>query len=149
MIHAMGWLVKITLFSILILVLGNWIQWNGKSVSDQVTTQISHAERSNIANSLRRWTGNVAQDMRSGATHKGARHKHEVRSKEVSYQETEEVADASTESSQSASDTTTSSPTSSKEAKPMEKIRSSERQKLRALIQELNTSTSADRRGSR
>jgi hypothetical protein len=138
MIHAMGWLVKITLFSILILVLGNWIQWNGKSVSDQVKTQISHAERSNIATSIRRWTGNVTQDMRNGATRKGAHHKVETRAKEVSYQETED-AGTSTESSQLASG----------EAKPMEKIQSSERQKLRALMQELNTSTSADRRGSR
>ncbi|MFL5813576.1 MAG: hypothetical protein ACJ763_08360 [Bdellovibrionia bacterium] len=132
MIHAMGWLVKITLFSIFILVLGNWIQWNGRSVSDQVKTQISHAERSDFANSIRRWTGNVAHDVRNGAAHKSVRHKNESRPKEVASQET-----SSEETNEAPAD-----------VQPMEKIHSSERQKLRALIQELNTSTSADRRGT-
>lgn len=143
MINAMGWLVKITLFSILILVLGNWIHWNGRTVSDQVKTQLSHAERSDFASSIRRWTGNVTQDVRKHA-HSGshtsvnhearqpARHKNEVTSAEESSPE------ASVEGTER----------TSAEAKPMEKIPSSERQKLRALIQELNTSTSADRRGS-
>jgi hypothetical protein len=127
MIHAMGWLIKITLFSILILVLGNWIHWNGRTVSDQVKTQISHAERSGLASSIRRWTNNVAQDVRSEGheeARKTIRHKSENRPKEM------EPAEASDD------------------VKPMEKIPSSERQKLRALIQELNTTTSADRRGS-
>jgi hypothetical protein len=123
MIKAIGWLIKLTLFSVLILVLGNWIQWKGKSVSDQVKTQISHAERSDFANSIRRWTGDVAQDARKGARRKSVR--------SVSVEEETEV--------------TSEEPHPA--AKPMESIHSSERQKLRALIQELNTTTSVDRRG--
>lgn len=128
MINAMGWLIKVTLFSIVILVLGNWIHWNGKTVSDQVKTQISHAERSDIATSLRRWTGNVTQDVRTQS------------------RKTAHRKEPSPEASLEGSGDATGRP--SDEVKPMEKIPSSERQKLRALIQELNTSTSADRRGS-
>ncbi len=125
MINAMGWLIKITLFSLLILFLGNWIHWNGKTVSDQVKTQIAHAERSDIATSIRKWTGNVTHDVRHQAR-KPARH-------------------ASPETSDDTASYKSGEPA---EVTPMEKIPSSERQKLRALIQELNTSTSADRRAS-
>lgn len=132
MINALGWLAKITLFSILVLFLGNWVHWNGKTVSDQVKTQISHAERSDFANSIRRWTGNVTQDVRKTAR-KSVHHKNEA---------PRSVEESSPETSVGETERT------SAEVKPMEKIPSSERQKLRALIQELNTSTSADRRGS-
>ena len=125
MIHAIGWLIKLTLFSILILVLGNSIHWNGKSVSDQVKTQIAHAKRSEFAGSVRRWTGNVTQDAKRGARLQKAA----VMSGEKQKRSEEKISERSQE-------------------RPQEKIQSSERQKLRALIQELNTSTSADRRGT-
>jgi len=45
MFKLIGWAIKTTLFIALILVVGQIIQWNGKSVSDQIKTGLSHAER--------------------------------------------------------------------------------------------------------
>jgi hypothetical protein len=132
MIHAMGWLIKLTLFSIFVLILGNWIHWNGKTVSDQVKTQIAHAERSDFAGTIRRWTNNVAQDARKGAR-KGAQQQRHA----AAVVETAAVEDSEAHSE-----------AKPRAEKPMEKIPASERQKLRALIQELNTTRSADGRSN-
>jgi len=45
MFRLIGWVIKTALFAALILVVGQIIQWNGKSVSDQIKTGLSHAER--------------------------------------------------------------------------------------------------------
>lgn len=110
MIRAIGWCIKVTLFAGVILVLGNWIKWGNKTVSDQVKTQISHAERSDIAGALKKWTNTVTDEAKNGAAKSSL---FEKRRSEV---------------------------------RPQERIPSSERQKLRALIQELNGSKTADRR---
>jgi hypothetical protein len=126
MIHAVGWMIKLTLFSILVLVLGNYVHWNGKSVSDQVKTQLAHAERSQFAGSIRRWTGNVTRDAKRGA--------HLQKAAVLGGEENRKRSEGRT--------------SMRSEERPQEKIQASERQKLRALIQELNTTKSADRRGT-
>lgn len=45
MFRLIGWIFKTVLFAAFILVVGQIIQWNGKSVSDQIKTGLSHAER--------------------------------------------------------------------------------------------------------
>ncbi len=47
MLKLIWMIVKILLFSLIVLVLGNWLTWDGKSLSDQVKTQMN----SHLANS--------------------------------------------------------------------------------------------------
>src|SRR5690349_11477573 len=44
MLNAIGWLLKTTLFATLILVLGQVVRWDGRSVSDRVKTALAVAE---------------------------------------------------------------------------------------------------------
>lgn len=94
MLNGIKWIIKIAVFSLIVLVLGNWLQWRGKTVSDQVKTQLSHAQRSEIAGQVRGWATQLTQDAKEGA----------------------------------------------KVDSDSEAISSSERQKLKALIRQLNSS---------
>jgi hypothetical protein len=52
----MGTVFKIALFSVVVLLLGNWIRFGGKTISDQVRTQMAHAERSPLVTTVKGWT---------------------------------------------------------------------------------------------
>jgi hypothetical protein len=101
MLKALGYLFKIALFSIFILILGNAVHWEGRTISDQVKLRMSHAERSQVYGSVRNWAEKLTLDAKKGAARKA-----------------DQVID--------------------------EEIPHSERQKLRALIRELNNSHKAD-----
>jgi hypothetical protein len=45
MMKVLGWILKATLFTAVVLIASHLITWNGKSVSDQVRSGISSAER--------------------------------------------------------------------------------------------------------
>lgn len=104
MLRIFGFCLKITFFSILILILGNTIHWEGRTISDQVKLRMSHADRSPIVNSVRNWAEKVTHDARKGILRRPYRT--EVHSLTSIHEE----------------------------------IPSSERQKLKALIEELNSS---------
>ena len=40
MLKIIGWIIKSALFAVLVLVLGNWIHWGDKTVSDQIKTKM-------------------------------------------------------------------------------------------------------------
>lgn len=107
MLKAIRFLLKLTIFSTFVLILGNLIQWNGKTVSDQVKFGLAQAERSNVAEDLREWTGSLIKDAKKGVKKAGQR---------VLQPVTAESKDDSIQVD----------------------IPQSERQKLRALIRELN-----------
>jgi hypothetical protein len=88
---------KVVVFSAAILVLGHYLTWEGKTLSDQVRLQLSHAERSPVAARVKKWTNGLMNDAVSGSK-------------------------------------------SQKSQKDGEEVPPSERQKLRALIRELNRS---------
>ena len=98
MFRAIGFLIKISLFSLLVLILGNWIRWNGVTISDQIKFQMAHAEKSAVWMNITQWSENMVHDARDGF-----KKKPQLRSTEL------------------------------------EDHPSSERRKLKALIQELNT----------
>jgi hypothetical protein len=50
-----GVLLKISLFTLAVLVLGNLVQIRGRTVSDQIKTQMSHAERLLPVQPLEEW----------------------------------------------------------------------------------------------
>jgi hypothetical protein len=125
MIRAVSWMIKTALFAAFILVLGNWIHWGGKTVSDQVKTEMSQVQRSGAASSLKTWERRLGKEVKEDAT-TGLSHKVMKIKKSI---QAELPSDSTTSNSDGADG---------------DKIPSSERQKLRALIQELNTSTSAN-----
>lgn len=105
MLKTLGALIKFGIFALIILMLGNWLRWGGRTISDQIRLGMAHAEKSNWMESIRKWTTEVTTDARKGFQ-KGA--------------------------------TRLTPPPSNEE------ISTSERQKLRALIQELNSSHGKD-----
>ncbi len=112
MFKAIGWLIKLSLFTTLVLVLGNYFKWGGKTVSDQVKTQMSKAESlelPSIPPSVRGWTRSLVGDAKRGA-----------KSSKPRPIENELRPEDGTE------------------------IPSSERQKLKTLIRDLNTSYGRD-----
>lgn len=55
MLKFIGVLLKISLFTLAVLVLGNLVQIRGRTVSDQIKTQMSHAERLLPVQPLEEW----------------------------------------------------------------------------------------------
>ena len=115
MLSTIHFCVKFLLLSIFILVLGNWVRWDGRTISDQVKVGMSHAEESQIYNDIRSWATRVTNDARKG-----------VQNKVNSNLKLKTEAD------------------SSNDVPEKEDISSTERQKLKALIRELNSSQKVD-----
>lgn len=109
MLKTLLFLIKLVFFSVAVLALGNWLRWDGKTISDQVKVGMSHAEDAHFFSDLQEWAKKVTDDAR-----KGFQSKSKIRSKSPGIL----------------------IPSSNAE----EDISSTERQKLKALIRELNTS---------
>ncbi len=131
MFKAIGWVIKLTFFAALVLVLGNWLEFGGKTVSDQVRTHLSHAERSDVASRVKKWATNLTDEAREGAKKRPLKN-HAPAAGNTGAQ-TQSMAPAAS----------SDQPNATAEAH-VEKLPSTERQKLRALIQELNGSFSTN-----
>ncbi len=70
MLKGIGYLIKLALFSVLVLILGNAVHWEGKTISDQIKIRMSHAERSDIYGSVRTWAEKLTLDAKKGALKK-------------------------------------------------------------------------------
>jgi uncharacterized membrane-anchored protein YjiN (DUF445 family) len=121
MLKALGWIVKLTLFSVAILLAGDWIHWSGKTLAQHVRTQAAHAERSDTASYMRDLTHRVTEDARTGLDKKIKQLKHTTNAVVTDRTEMQAAAPSRTI------------------ARTEELIPSSERQKLKALISELNS----------
>jgi len=66
MFRALFFIVKISFLSAFVLVLGNVVQWNGKTVSDQVKVHLSYAEKA------KDWAKDLISDAKKGASRKSA-----------------------------------------------------------------------------
>ncbi|OFZ18364.1 MAG: hypothetical protein A2X94_12510 [Bdellovibrionales bacterium GWB1_55_8] len=107
MLKLIGLGIKLTVLGTIFLVLGNVLEWRGKTISDQVKVQIAQAERSQLFHRVRKISSELSEDSRLGQkqAHKfGRKNNSGVRSTE-------------------------------------EDIPVSERQKLKSLIRELNSSS--------
>lgn len=113
MLRPIFWVVKVAVFSIIVLALGNWIHWRGRTISDQVKTNISHAEQ---------LTGEMTENAKTWVVEKKR-------------QAENALVDAKESAQDSIKEKTQDAP---------ERIAPSERQKLRALIRELNGTRKRD-----
>ncbi|MGK5084161.1 hypothetical protein WDW37_12765 [Bdellovibrionota bacterium FG-1] len=118
MLRTVGFVIKAVLFSVFVIWISNWVRWDGKTVSEHVMNTANHIEKSNITQQARTWARKITVDAREGVAKKSHRH-NEVNSDRT---ETEAAAPSRSE----------------------DQIPSSERQKLRELIRELNHSRTQD-----
>ncbi len=109
MLKFIGTCIKVVTFSLLVLILGNWIHWDGKTISDQIKLTMNHPETSHILGNVKSWATKLTQDAR-----KGIGKKLQSPSKRID-------------------DSTTK-----------EEFSASEKQKLKALMRELNSSSADD-----
>jgi hypothetical protein len=66
MLKLLGSGIKLVIFSLLVLILGNWLHWDGRTISDQVKMGMSHAEESSVVHSLRSWAQKITLNAREG-----------------------------------------------------------------------------------
>ncbi len=104
MLNLIKAILKFSFFALTVLVVANWIEWDGKTLSEQIRSQVSRASPSDMIEQVRSWAHQLTHDAAQGSKKK---------SKSLSSAENKEES---------------------------ESIPSTERQKLRALIQELNSS---------
>ncbi|MEK6578827.1 MAG: hypothetical protein AABZ55_06340 [Bdellovibrionota bacterium] len=103
MLRLLGWLIRAAVFALVVLVLGNWFQYKGKTLSDQVRTGMAQAERTSVYKEAKTWANQVKS--KTGFNHKVTK---------IAPKANPEISD--------------------------EDLPASERQKLKALIHELNGS---------
>jgi hypothetical protein len=127
MLKLIGWFIKASIFAAVVLIIGNYFKVGNKTISDQVKTQLSHAEQSNMANvvdEVKDWAHHVTKDQSTGMAKKIKA----LRSGRVSENGKIRIAPVIDKDQPNAVETA------------KEEIPSSERQKLRALMRELNSS---------
>lgn len=60
-------IIKISLFTVVILLLGNSIHIGGRTVSDQIRIGLSQVERGPIGDKVKAWSAVLTSDMKKGA----------------------------------------------------------------------------------
>jgi hypothetical protein len=143
MFRLLGWIIKASLFAAAVLIIGNIVHWRGKTISDQVKTSLAHAERPNqISNKF----DDTVDDLKTWANHvtEGSQAEKKRSGKKIASEKT--FVESSPKARQNnstklASVTSSKSAAQNSEQNAKEEIPSSERQKLRSLIRELNSPT--------
>ena len=133
MLRALSGFIKLGLFSIVILLAGEWAHWDGKTLSQHVQDGLFHVEKSDAAAYVRGLTRRVTEDARQGFDKKMKQRDRAQGSAHAS----NEIIDRTP--------TQASAPQLQKSelhaaVQTEEQIPPSERQKLRALIRQLNSS---------
>lgn len=99
MFKLMGLLLKIAIFGVVVLVIGNTVHWGGRTISDQIRIGVSSAQKSAVGKQVQSWATGFLNEARKGSLQAAP---------------------------------------GQQEAPDSENIPHSERQKLRALIKEIN-----------
>lgn len=74
MLKILGWILKASLFSLLVLVAAHYITWDGKTVSDQVASTLSSAERSSPIKKIHRGSEGLIRNMKKATRRIGIEH---------------------------------------------------------------------------
>jgi hypothetical protein len=135
MLNALSWVLKLTLLSVVILIAGEWIHWDGRSLAQHVMLGLGHAERSDTADYLREMTRKITEDARSGIEKKAKSLGRKTAAAHKSAGEAQEEALTDRTKMQAAAPMAAPVRNS---ARSEERLPPSERQKLKALIRELN-----------
>jgi hypothetical protein len=71
MLKIIGWIFKTTLFAIVVLIAAHYVTWDGKTVSDQVRSTLSSAERSAPVKTISNQSKRLIEDARNAASRVG------------------------------------------------------------------------------
>ena len=71
MLKLIGWVLKASFFAVIILVSAHYITWDGKTVSDQVRSTLSSAERSAPVKTIRKTSRSLIEEAKETASHVG------------------------------------------------------------------------------
>lgn len=70
MFRLIGFVIKVALFSLTVIVISNWVHWRGRTISDQVRLQLSHAEHSpavqKLPSDVKSWVQKKTRAVRNG-----------------------------------------------------------------------------------
>lgn len=67
MLKAIGWILKASLFAVVVLVASHFVKWNGKTVSDQVRSTLSSAEKSPAVKSVKKKSKALLNEAKDAA----------------------------------------------------------------------------------
>jgi hypothetical protein len=135
MFKAIGWLIKLTIFTGIILVLGNMLHWKGHTVSDQVKTSLASAQTAETIDDIKTWANHITSTP--GSSH-AITHLKNAKKRALPQESPRNSIHHANVTANVATDPQAAM--QQPEAQAQEEIPSSERQKLRALIREINTS---------
>ena len=65
MLKAVGWMIKLTLFSIAVLLAGDWVSWQGRTLSQHLRGQVAQLSRTDTASYVRGLTRKVTADAQA------------------------------------------------------------------------------------
>ncbi|MEK6706655.1 MAG: hypothetical protein AABZ06_12795 [Bdellovibrionota bacterium] len=71
MLKTLKTLLKLGIFASAVLVLGSWLRWDGKTISDQIKTKLSHAELG-FAGKMQKWAGKLESEAQKTLNHQQA-----------------------------------------------------------------------------
>jgi hypothetical protein len=164
MLNAMLSIFKLAIFSVFVIILANWVKWDGRTLSEHVSRGIHHAETSetaatvshsvsgavgSVTGTVKQWTRKFTQGEVGEARKESRQHRTHAR---ASTSPTAVKVAANSENDSNGNENTDRAPSTAaapvRDARSDEsdQIPSSERQKLRALIRELNSSHGRDDR---
>ena len=68
MLKFFGFVLKLGALSLIVLILGNLIHWKGRTISDQVKSQMSQAQRLELVGQVKHWSNKVVHDANVGGS---------------------------------------------------------------------------------
>jgi len=71
MLKLIGWVLKASIFTIGVLIAAHYVTWDGKTVSDQVSSTLSSAEKSSPVKTIHRKSKALFQDAKQAVSHVG------------------------------------------------------------------------------
>lgn len=74
MLKVIGWILKASFFTVLVLVAAHYITWDGKTVSDQVNSTLSHADKSAPVRTISKKSKSLIRDAKDAASRVGVKH---------------------------------------------------------------------------
>jgi hypothetical protein len=150
MLSALSWMLKLTLFTIAVLIAGEWIRWDGRTLAQHVMFGVGRAEKSDAIDSAAGYVKDLArkitEDARSGFEKKAkSPGRRSAAAKDPAGDAQEEAITDRTEmraaapmEAPNANAAGAQSARAAATRSSEERLPPSERQKLKALIQELN-----------
>ena len=81
--------LKLSVASLVAIVIANLVYWRGKTISDQVKTQMSAVEHSKIVDQAKQWARQLTDDARKGAPRQD--HSRKYRSEEIPVSEQQKL----------------------------------------------------------